>query len=166
VHHHEVTYALALPAGLPWQSRHEPWSRRMHVIIAAALRELGIVTRLHVPVGKRFEGALCFTHFSADDLLLDNAKIVGSAQRRHRRAILQHGAILLAQSPHTPMLLGIRELTGRELSVEQTCRAVREVFVQQTGWQLIADAFTDKERHRIGTLVAERYTQDAWNRKR
>src|SRR5205085_9543391 len=36
VHHHEVTYALALPAGQPWQGD-EPWLRRMHAIIASAL---------------------------------------------------------------------------------------------------------------------------------
>src|ERR687887_40477 len=33
VHHHEVTYALGLPAGPPWQTG-EPWLRRMHGIIA------------------------------------------------------------------------------------------------------------------------------------
>src|SRR5262245_51580642 len=29
VHHHEVTYALALPPGRPWHAG-EPWPRRMH----------------------------------------------------------------------------------------------------------------------------------------
>src|SRR5438093_13282662 len=33
VHHHEVTYALALPVGRPWQAG-EPWLCRMHEIIA------------------------------------------------------------------------------------------------------------------------------------
>src|SRR5262249_40040247 len=149
-----------------WQSRADPWTRRMHVIIAAALRQLGIVTRLHTPIGKQFEGALCFTHFSADDLLLENAKIVGSAQRRHRGAILQHGAILLAQSPHTRTLPGIRELTGRQLNDEEICRAVRQEFTRHTGWQFVPDSFTEAERQRIAALVAERYTQDVWNRKR
>ena len=32
VHHHEVTYALGLPAGTPWQGK-EPWPRRMHAIL-------------------------------------------------------------------------------------------------------------------------------------
>src|SRR5712671_6762185 len=38
VHHHEVTYALALPAGPPWQSG-VSWLGRMHVVIAAALAD-------------------------------------------------------------------------------------------------------------------------------
>jgi lipoate-protein ligase A len=166
VHHHEVTYALALPAGPPWQARGEPWSRRMHLVIAAALKSLAVDARLHVAVGKRFEGALCFEHFSGDDLLIGDAKVVGSAQRRHRGAILQHGAILLATSPHAPMLPGIWELTGRELTTEGTSHAIRQELVLQTGWQLVPDGFTDVERQRIGVLVAERYTQDKWNRKR
>jgi lipoate-protein ligase A len=64
------------------------------------------------------------------------------------------------------MLPGIRELIGRDLSVEQVCRAVRQEFTRQTGWQLAPDSFTEAERQRVAALVAERYTQDAWNRKR
>src|SRR5437016_3691861 len=44
VHHHEVTYALAIPAGT-WQ-RGKPWLMHMHEIIAAALASLGIEASL------------------------------------------------------------------------------------------------------------------------
>ena len=166
VHHHELTYALALPAGAPWQTQ-ERWPRRMHQIIARALARLGINSRLHVPTGReRLEGPLCFRHFMAGDVLVGNAKVVGSAQRRRRTAMMQHGAILLARSPHTPMLPGIRELTGRVLSVEETCQAIQEEFTRQTGWQLMATDWTDSERSRVSGLVAEKYTRDGWNTKR
>src|SRR5262249_38799662 len=39
VHHHEVTYGLALPAGEPWQTG-ESWLCRMHRVISAALNRL------------------------------------------------------------------------------------------------------------------------------
>ena len=52
----------------------------------------------------RFTGLLCFQHLTPGDLLLQGAKVVGSAQRRHRGALLQHGGILLAASPHAPEL--------------------------------------------------------------
>ncbi|HMF12835.1 MAG TPA: hypothetical protein VKE94_11030, partial [Gemmataceae bacterium] len=42
VHHHEMTYALTLPAGPPWQPRGTTWLGRMHGIIACGLRDLGI----------------------------------------------------------------------------------------------------------------------------
>ncbi|GAB4132414.1 MAG: hypothetical protein Kow0040_13110 [Thermogutta sp.] len=65
---------------------------------------------------------LCFLRRSPGDILVKSAdgafetKIVGSAQRRERGAVLQHGSILFAQSPFTPELPGLRELcvNGRD----------------------------------------------------
>lgn len=166
VHHHEVTYALALPAGPSWQSG-ESWAWRMHRILAAALNTLGVPARLHEPAADQaVEGPLCFHHFTAGDLLLGSAKIGGSAQRRQRGALLQHGAILLAQSPHTPSLPGIRELIDRELTVEETCQAIRDEFVQWSGWELAAADWTTPEQRLIDELATTKYTREAWNRKR
>src|SRR5947209_979765 len=41
VHHHELTFALCLPAGAPWQRHGQSWLRRMHEVLAEALRALG-----------------------------------------------------------------------------------------------------------------------------
>ena len=41
VHHHELTYCLALPADKNWQGA-EPWPSRMHRIIVTALEQLGV----------------------------------------------------------------------------------------------------------------------------
>src|SRR5438270_3856913 len=45
VHHHEVTYSLALPAGRPWQAAGESWVCRFHHLIEAALAPAGAATR-------------------------------------------------------------------------------------------------------------------------
>jgi lipoate-protein ligase A len=166
VHHHELTYALALPSGSPWHAN-EPWPRRMHLIIAHALQTLGIQARLHSSTCEQSAGGpLCFRHFTPDDVLVGDAKIVGSAQRRRRGAMMQHGSILLAQSPYTPTLPGIRELTGKELSAEELHQAIENVFSPQTGWHLIPRDWTDAEHGRIQWLRTEKYSADAWNRKR
>src|SRR5262249_19566028 len=152
--------------GRPWQTG-EPWLRRMHGIIAAALAELGVNARPYAPAGEpHFTGVLCFQDFTAGDLLVGPGKVVGSAQRRHRRALLQHGGILLAASPHTPDLPGIRELSGVSLSVPETCSAITREFTRQTGWDLAEGDWTAAERERLQELVTTRYTHDAWNRKR
>jgi len=169
VHHHEVTYALALPPGPPWQNglAAQAWLRRIHDIVAAALGDLGVQARLHVPAPEdEFLGPLCFRHFAAGDLLNGGLKVAGSAQRRHRGALLRHGAILLAQSPCTPELPGILELTGRRLSTEEVCAAVREHFRTATGWGLEEGELTPEERQAVAGLEASKYTSDAWNRKR
>lgn len=50
-------------------------------------------------------------------------KVLGSAQRRRRGAVLQHGSLLLASSPFAPELPGITELTGQKPTVAQICAA-------------------------------------------
>jgi lipoate-protein ligase A len=169
VHHHEVTYALTLPPGPPWQGgpTAQVWLKRMHEILAAALGDLGVTARPHTSSPEdEFLGPLCFRHFAAGDLLIGGLKVAGSAQRRHRGALLQHGAVLLAQSPFTPELPGILELTGRQLSTEEVCAAVRERFQRETGWGLQAGELTPGERQTVAELEAEKYAAQAWNRKR
>ena len=166
VHHQEVTYALALPAAAcPAPSS---WVQRMHHIIAAALRSLGVEVQ---PVTANCErlspGFLCFQHFTCGDLLLENAKVVGSAQRKQRGALLQHGAILLAQSEHTPMLPGIAELVGQKLGVTEVMAALAREFAIATGWSLTADDWTaTAERKDTVELMHDRYISASWNSKR
>lgn len=167
VHHLEVTYALALPAAAPWQKRGESWLHRMHAILNETLAACGVSARV---CGEREEKklgeVLCFLHHTFGDLLLDGSKIVGSAQRKQRGALMQHGSILLAASPWTPHVLGIRDLTGVELSAEALGASVVEMLAKQTGWQLIPSAWTAGERERIERLAADKYSQPAWNSKR
>jgi lipoyl(octanoyl) transferase len=166
VHHHEVTYCLALPAGKPWQTS-EPWLGRMHGILSTALADCGVRVAVHPATDRTaFAGPLCFHHHTAGDLVHGTSKVVGSAQRRQRGALMQHGAVLLAASPATPSLPGVRELTGVDLAAERLCDAILAAFVRSTGWRLEPGELTDVERVRIAALVAEKYTCDGWNRKR
>jgi lipoate-protein ligase A len=166
VHHHEVTYALALPEGPPWQTG-ERWLVRMHGILAVALAKLGVLCRVHAEEHNQpTAGPLCFKHFAPGDLLIGDAKIAGSAQRRQRGALLQHGAILLARSDHTPTLPGVLELTGYRPRVEELCSAVTSAFATQTGWQLTAGELSVTEQDRVGELAQTKYSQNKWNRKR
>jgi lipoate-protein ligase A len=166
VHHYEVTYALALPAGRPWQTG-EPWLQRMHAMIARALGKLDVAAQMYATEERMpFAGVLCFQHVTAGDLLIRSAKIVGSAQRRQRGALLQHGAILLASSPHARQLPGIQELSSRTLSPRDVVTAVMDEISHQTGWSLLDEDWTSSERRRLEELAAEKYTRDSWNRKR
>ena len=186
VHDQEVTYAVALPPGAPWQSRPAPWLPRMHAIIAAALRKFGILTEVFdrsfsgrlrggaldtnrdVPHRRRplIESPLCFQHFTPNDLILNGAKIVGSAQRKHRGALLQHGAILLKRSAYTPALPGIHDLTGRSLTAQELAESVRHEFTNQSGWVLVRADWTEVELGMTKEIAGTKYRSDAWNRKR
>ena len=166
VHHHELTYALTLPGGTPWQKRGESWIQRMHGILRAALASLNIDARACCTGEEKRHGPfLCFLHQTPCDLLIGAHKVVGSAQRKSRGALLQHGAILLAQSPHTPGLPGLHELAG--VAADDAFRdalAARVVaaFAADTGWQLTNTAWAEP----AGSLADEKYTSALWNNKR
>lgn len=166
VHHHEVTYALALPAGPPWQAK-ESWLCRMHGIIGAALARLGVtVASCAGGMEERSPGLLCFRHITPGDLLIAGHKVVGSAQRRQRGALLQHGGILLATSPHAPMLPGIRELASCDLPTVELVEVIRAEFAHQTSWSLVSDPWTSLEIRQIEQVIESRYATEAWNRRR
>jgi lipoate-protein ligase A len=166
VHHHEVTYCLALPAGREWQGS-QSWLERMHAIIAAALAGLGISARLHSPDSQsEFAGLLCFKHFAVGDVILQGNKVAGSAQRKQRGAILQQGAVLLAKSPYAPALSGVLELTGISVGRDELCQAIANQFAEETGWSLIPGDWSQDESRDCEELVESKYGQDAWNRKR
>ncbi len=166
VHDREVTYALALPPGPPWQGRLS-WLCRMHAILARALDRLGVkAASCGRPGAEPFAGLLCFQHVTPGDLLIGAAKVAGSAQRRQRGALMQHGALLLETSPHAPVLPGIDALSGRRLEVASVWRAVEESFADTTGWEVRAGDWTAAERRRREELAADKYGSAAWNGKR
>ncbi|MFL5342078.1 MAG: biotin/lipoate A/B protein ligase family protein [Gemmataceae bacterium] len=167
VHHHELTYSLALPAGFDWQPKGQSWLCRFHGYIAQALAVSDINVRACQCGEERKLGeVLCFLHQTAGDLILKGHKVVGSAQRKQRLALMQHGALLLGQSPFTPALPGIWQLAGPLSITGFRLLVLDELLPKVTGWQLVESEWTDAERARIAELVRDKYTSDVWNRKR
>ncbi|MBX9680451.1 MAG: lipoate--protein ligase family protein [Gemmataceae bacterium] len=166
VHHHELTYALALPAVIAGRDI-SSWIRRAHGWIADSLNTLIGRPLVESVADQRILGSvLCFQKQTVGDLTLAGFKIVGSAQRKHRGALVQHGSILLRQSEHAPLLPGIRELARVELAAEE---AVDELLRR---WPLLASiplslgTWSHDEETTIAHLRAEKYASDRWNFKR
>ena len=165
VHHHEVTYALALPPGRDWQSG-ELW-QRMHQVIVNALSQLGVKAYLFEPQTEDdFSGSLCYEHFTIGDVMIDNHKIVGSAQRKQKKAILQHGGVLLQQSVHTPTLPGIHELSQVNVSPSALIEQLTSGLIKLTGWRLEPSDWIEQEAQRADELVEMKYGTERWNKKR
>lgn len=166
VHHHELTYGLALPPGSPWQDG-EGWACRFHRVIAAALQTAGANTRA-VQCGdeKKLGDVLCFLHQTPGDLLADAAKVVGSAQRKWKGALLQHGGVLLRRSEHTPDLPGLLEQTGVLLTPAEAMKRIVTQFAADTGWEAAPGDWTPEELARREGIAREKYGSPAWNAKR
>jgi len=166
IHHpHELTYALAIPAARPWKAERN-WLR-MHEILSAALADHGVTTVLFNPEGEvSSPHLLCFHHFTAGDLMIGWDKVAGSAQRKLRGALLQHGSVLLERPPFIQSLIGIRELTLLAIEPALLASSVVCHLEEDLGWQIEPGAWTSEEREAITSLAAIRYRSDAWNRKR
>jgi len=167
VHHHELTYAIALPAGERWQPRGQSWLCRMHHLIVEVLQQHRVPTDTGTcGVERRLGDFLCFEHHTPGDVLIGEHKIVGSAQRRYRGATLQHGSILLAQSEFTPSLPGLLELAQVDLSPELLAGEIVDQLQRQTNWDIKADEWSQREKEHLQAQRDERFTQLAWNERR
>lgn len=168
VHHHELTYAFALPP--PLSFRQPSWICAFHQLLIELLRPIPLRQPPHlVACGqeRKLGEVLCFLHHTAGDLLVGPHKVAGSAQRKHRGALLQHGSILLRRSPYTPQLSGIHDLAEADLFDHATlAEQLARRFATLLQAELYGDDWTVTERQRIEQLTAEKYAQPSWNEKR
>jgi lipoate-protein ligase A len=166
LHHLEITYALALPAGPPWHNS-ENWICRMHYAIAGALRRFEVNASPVVCGEEQKLGPhLCFLHQTPADLRINGHKVVGSAQRRPRGATMQHGSILLRRSPYAPKLPGIYDLAGRDLDSNELASAIVAELSAATGWAFEPKDWTDAERRAADEIERTKYATREWNNKR
>lgn len=166
VHHHEITYGLALPATVLGNGPVAQWLEKVHQTIAKVLREFGVDTEMAVSDGPDNPDPLCYKHITKGDLTLANHKVVGSAQRRHRGGILQHGAILLRQSLWSPSLPGIAELSNTQLQAEPIANRFPSALAKDLGFAIQEIDWHEQALSDIEALVCEKYSQSTWNDKR
>ena len=108
---------------------------------------------------------LCFRHHTPGDLTVNGHKVAGSAQRKWKGALLQHGSILFGRSPLADSLPGIGELSG--VRITNTFQlAVLAELTRATGWDIkdgdwSADELADAKR-----LAADKFATAEWNEKR
>lgn len=164
VHHHELTYGLALPPGPAQKGKN--WTCRMHDVIRDALGAFGVAAASGCGQEIGRGAFLCFEHQTPGDVLLGNHKVVGSAQRRRAGGLLQHGSILLAASPFAPQRLGIREIVNIEIAVDRLAEAIARAFSQETDWARVPAAWSAGQLARREQIVAERYRQAPWTERR
>lgn len=112
-HDCELTYAVVVPRNHPIAASSLTLYRAVHLHFAQILTRGGTkATRrgendLRPDLTRPF---LCFSDRDPNDIVIDSHKVVGSAQRRRKGAILQHGSILFHRAAKTPELLGAADL--------------------------------------------------------
>lgn len=94
LHHREVTYSVTAPAdGVPLRVAYE----RINEVLIDGLARLGVDASLAAPSDRALPPSArpCFDAPAEGELVAGGRKLVGSAQWREERALLQHGSILV-----------------------------------------------------------------------
>jgi lipoate-protein ligase A len=174
-HDHELTYAIVLPTN---HARARPGTalyQAVHAAIVATLRAPGLDACRRAAFESVSHRAaerpphrpfLCFTDRDPEDIVAGGFKVVGSAQRRHAGAILQHGSLLLKRSDRTPELLGVCDLAGVSQDPRSWSGPVQERIARALELDLVACDLPAAVSRRAAELEEKVYRVAGWTGRR
>jgi lipoyl(octanoyl) transferase len=150
-HDADWTYSLTFPPGHEWYGLSATESyRAVHAWIQAAFSRLGVGTEL-APSCLKAQPGQCFVGREKHDLLWQGRKIAGAAQRRTRDGLLIQGSVQPRQLAH-----------ARADWEKAMCDAARS----GQGARWVAFEPDAPLAERAQALVAQKYLQASYNRKR
>jgi lipoyl(octanoyl) transferase len=191
LHDRELTYSLVLPAGHElarqteaiYNSVHDAFIDVLRPIIRSDSKWKAMRRDQESSRAPSEEPFLCFQRRARGDVVLAGSseetelrrfaghsdgdwKILGSAQRRHRGAVLQHGSLLLAASPAAPELPGIADLTGVILTPDQLASATAERAASGLGLELAPMELSNDLQSIAAQIANTKYGAGPWTNRR
>ena len=182
LHDRELTYSLVLPSTHPLAADTQQLYHTVHQAIVSWLYSFfpaeGLSWRLVLCGGEpdksvqREQPFLCFQRRSPGDVLLvDSAaagdhKLVGSAQRRRRGSVLQHGSILWSTSRLAPEVCGFAQLSGLKISLEEAQRLLPSRLLEALDFGGVESPLTEGIVAAAEEKRENRYKVTAWNQRR
>jgi lipoate-protein ligase A len=184
LHDREITYSLCLPLSHPVTNQSDTLYELVHNALIDAFKPWLPQLQLHgqTPQSSALRGKeplLCFQRRSTWDVVASSGpapspqagetaapKIAGSAQRRTRGVLLQHGAVLLDQSPDAPPLPGIAQLTSVLPSCEELIGRWSSRLAQALGLQWSGTTRWELPAAEVAALVAAKYGNSTWTGRR
>jgi lipoate-protein ligase A len=192
LHDRELTYSLTVPRRHPIARHAQQLYAAVHDAFIAAIKPMIAASPLPGDLvcwcqTSSLDAAvapfLCFQRQAPGDVVLLKEttigmllqppmplrvawKILGSAQRRHHGAVLQHGSLLLQRSPAAPELPGLEDLTGAAIDVGQLANSMSVRFaaaleVRLTNFQLPPALKSNAQR-----VANSKYGTPSWTNRR
>ncbi len=167
MHHRELTYSLVLPQSIQMIGPRLDLYEKIHASLVRALYDCG------VPVapfrqsdqnqcGWDCDAFLCFRRRTAEDLILHGYKVLGSAQRKSRSSLLQHGSLLLDASEFAPELPGVNDLLNSKVQLNELIEAITQNFSDDLGIKWKESSFSSEEMTRANEIAADRFASERW----
>ena len=168
VHDNELTYSIVLPRHGQFKDATRSLYQALHLTLVQTLGSFGLECELFVPGQNQARGLpfLCFQRRTEGDVLFQGNKIAGSAQRRHKGSVLQHGSVLLGKSPHAMQLPGLQDLTNTDLDICQMKSTWIRMLGEQLGLDFVGGQLTSPEVACAKALVVKKYGQARWTARR
>ncbi len=189
LHTDELTYAVIGPEDDPRLvgSVLESYQRLSYFLLAA-LQSLGIAAKAipepTLPAGSDTKGPVCFEVPSNYEITVNGIKLVGSAQARRMKGVLQHGTLplygdltritqVLTFADENERLQAVKRLVTRAATVEEilgrtidwndVAQAFANAFERTLNIHLMNGNLTPDEQARAEQLVNEKYANRGWN---
>ena len=191
LHTDELTYSIIAPQNNPLVSGTILESyRRLSNALLCALRILGLSANADkeypLPAGSQPNPPVCFEVPSNYEITVNGKKLIGSAQARRFKGVLQHGSLPLSGDltritwalnfpiPQERDLAArrlldhaatVEMLLGRTPTWDEAAVAFQAAFPQTFGIELIQGSPTLTELMRTTELVREKYANVDWNNR-
>jgi len=170
LHDDELTYSLVLPLKEKTPAKNiEYMYQLVHDAFIAVLTDLGIKVgyRGGNDKGNSQRGPFfCFSRTHRLDLLLENgAKLLGSAQRRIKNAVLQHGSLILQRHFPQQDSASLAQETEKPIDLKSFIAEIAKHIGSQLHLKPVDGKLNKSEDDRRLELE-EKYAGDAWNRQR
>lgn len=191
LHTDELTYAVIAPQNEPRVAGTILESyRRLSVALVEALRQIGLPAAADkeypLPQGSQLNGAVCFEVPSNYEITANGKKLIGSAQARRFKGVLQHGSLpLYGNLARITMALSfsdemerkqaarrllehattVETVLGYPISWDQAALAFERAFSTILGLELIEGEPTAEELHCAETLFVEKYAHPSWTER-
>lgn len=174
-HARELTYAVAAPVELFGTLRDA--YHDIHLTLSSALRDLGAKPTLagvEVRTASLDSGA-CFASPAGGEVMVEGAKVIGSAQLRQGPAFLQHGSLLLEDtqdvvqrvtrgSPPVSQDRPLAAILGRGIPFDEVAGAISS---NATDWASDWSPWSREEA--LGAIARRheaRFSSEAWTWQR
>ncbi len=192
LHTDEATYSLVVPQHDPRiQGGIVESYRILSYGLLRGLARLGVQAQqvdkeeLRAKLTSGKGGPVCFDTPSRYEITWQGKKLIGSAQLRRKKIVLQHGALPLhgdlnrilqvldfppeeraRQAELLPQrATTLEQVLGRALSFEEVAAALAQGFAEELNLALEPLPLTEREHELAQQLRAEQYDNDTWNKR-
>ncbi|MBI3988244.1 MAG: lipoate--protein ligase family protein [candidate division NC10 bacterium] len=182
LHDRELNYAIIFPDTGLWSKASVLESyQRIAMGLVLGLQALGVEASLapRSAPGSASSSPWCFLSFAPYELRVGPKKLTGSAQRRFKGSLLQHGTLLLEFDPKRfativpgdglgdrslgNRVTSLREILGRLPPVSEVETAIAQGMAQALGIRFDGGVLQEEELRLTQTLVEGKYASQGWS---